>query len=121
MLTGIDHIVLLSKDVEASLVWYIDKFGVEPVRLAEWRAGKVPFVSLRVSESFIIDLFAGEVDGTNVDHFALTCDRPFFDTFVATNEDIIVRGPMSLFGARGQGDGVYMFDPDGHQVELRTY
>ncbi len=121
MLTGVDHIVLLTSDVEVSLAWYVDKFGVEPVRLDEWRDGNAPFVSVRVSEQFIIDLFPGEPEGTNVDHFALTCDREFFDEFVAANADIIVRGPMSLFGAQGQGDGVYMFDPDGHQVELRTY
>ena len=44
-----------------------------------------------------------------------------FDAFVATHADIIEMGPASLFGARGQGDGVYVRDPDGHRVEVRTY
>jgi hypothetical protein len=32
-----------------------------------------------------------------------------------------VRGPMDVFGARGQGRGLYVRDLDGNVVELRTY
>ena len=57
-----------------------------------------------------------------MDHVALVTDRaPMFDAFVAAHADLIEMGPKSLFGARGQGDGVYLRDPDGHRVELRTY
>ena len=28
---------------------------------------------------------------------------------------------MQLFGARGTGTGLYVKDPDGNTVELRTY
>ena len=121
MITGIDHIVLNVADVEVSVAWYQDMFGLGVERLEAWRAGEVPFVSLRVSESILIDLFAAPVTGTNMDHVALVTDRATFDSFVAEHTELIEMGPTSLFGARGQGDGVYLRDPDGHRVELRTY
>ena len=121
MLTGIDHVVMCVADVETSLRWYVEMFELEPVRLQEWRAGKVPFVSLRVTEDFVIDLVQTEPNGVNVDHIALVCDRSFFDGFVAEHAALIEMGPRLLFGARGQGQGVYLRDPDGHRVELRTY
>ena len=33
----------------------------------------------------------------------------------------LVDGPRSLFGARGTGQGLYVRDPEGNVVELRTY
>lgn len=121
MLTGIDHVVLKVADVRRSLDWYVERFGVSAVRLAEWEAGEAPFVSFTVTDGVIVDLFEGEVDGTNVDHVAYVCGRADFDAFVARFADEVEKGPMSLFGARGQGEGVYVRDPDGHRVELRTY
>ena len=33
----------------------------------------------------------------------------------------IVEGPVERWGARGVGWSVYVTDPDGNQVELRSY
>ena len=54
---GMDHIVLNVSDGERSLAWYRDRLGLEVLRADAWREGKVPFVSLRVSDTCIIDLF----------------------------------------------------------------
>ncbi len=121
MISGIDHIVLCVSDVERSVAWYRDHLGLDAERLEEWRAGDAPFVSLRVDSGTLIDLLADEPTGRNVDHVAFVTDRVGFDSFVARHGDIIEMGPASLFGARGQGDGVYVRDPDGHRVEVRTY
>jgi catechol 2,3-dioxygenase-like lactoylglutathione lyase family enzyme len=72
--TGIDHVVWTVPDVEGMLAWYRDELGLEPLRVEEWRAGKVPFVSLRVSEGTLIDLFEGERTGENVNHIALVVE-----------------------------------------------
>ena len=100
-ISGIDHNVLCVSDVERSVTWYCDRLGLVAERLEEWRAGDALFVSLRVDAATLIDLLADEPSGRNV--------------------DIIEMGPASLFGARGQGDGVYVRDPDGYRVEVRTY
>jgi catechol 2,3-dioxygenase-like lactoylglutathione lyase family enzyme len=52
---GADHIVLGVADPEASVHWYSSKLGLEPVRLQEFKDGKVPFPSVRVSPTFLID------------------------------------------------------------------
>ena len=55
--TGVDHYVLNVSDARASLAWYCDHLGLEPVRLEEWEAGEALFVSVRIDEGTIIDLF----------------------------------------------------------------
>jgi glyoxylase I family protein len=115
--TGMDHIVLVTPDAERLIAWYRGVLGLRPERLAQWRAGEVPFASLRIDETTIIDVLAGERSGTNVDHLALVVDGDL-DALAA---DHGVAAPKDLFGARGQGRGIYLRDPDGNGVELRTY
>jgi catechol 2,3-dioxygenase-like lactoylglutathione lyase family enzyme len=116
-----DHIVLVSPDPERLVVWYRDHLGVEPERLDQWRRGEVPFVSLRVSATFLIDITRGERTGTNLDHFALAVEDVDLDALAASGSIPVEMGPADLFGARGTGRGVYLRDPDGNRVELRTY
>lgn len=119
--TAADHLVLVSPDPERLVAWYRDHLGAVPERLDEWRREEVPFVSLRVSPTFLIDVTRGERTGTNVDHFALTVDGVDLDEWAAAGALPVEMGPADLFGARGTGRGVYLRDPDGNRVELRTY
>jgi glyoxylase I family protein len=115
--TGLDHIVLVTPDPERLIAWYREVLGLSTERLEEWRAGKVPFASLRVDAGTIIDVLAGERTGSNVDHIAFVVDADL-DALAAEHG---VAGPKELFGARGQGRGIYLRDPDGTGVELRSY
>lgn len=121
MISGIDHVVLCVADVERSVDWYHANLGLEAERLSEWRAGEVSFVSLRINQGTLIDLLEEAPHGSNVDHIALVTDSEFFERFVASHQEAIEMGPADLFGARGVGRGVYVRDPDGHRVEVRTY
>jgi catechol 2,3-dioxygenase-like lactoylglutathione lyase family enzyme len=120
-LTGPDHIVLVSPDVERLVAWYHDELGLAAERLDEWRRGEVLFVSLRVSDSFLIDVFTGDRTGVNMDHIALVVEGVDLDELAAAGRFEIDMGPADLFGAQGTGRGVYVRDPDGNRVELRTY
>lgn len=120
-ISALDHVVLIVSDVERSVRWYRETLGLPFENLDEWRAGTRPFASLRVNATTIIDLIAGESDGANVDHLALVTDRHGFERFVEEHAELIEMGPSDLSGARGQGDGVYLRDIDGHRIELRTY
>ena len=120
-LTGPDHIVLVSPEPERLVAWYRDELGLAPERLEEWRRKEVLFVSLRVSPTFLIDVLEGERSGTNVDHLAMTVDGVDLDELASSGRFDVEMGPADLFGAQGTGRGLYVRDPDGNRVELRTY
>ena len=99
--TGIDHVVFNVADVEKSVAWWRDLLGLEPVRLEEWRRGEVPFVSVRISPGTIIDLFARERSGENVNHIALQVADADLDDLVASG-----RFDVDAWAARAvRGDG----------------
>ena len=84
---------------------------------------------MRVDERFVIDLFpraaGGEpVVGANVDHFCLVTDAEDLAPLLAHLErhDVPILGvPRARWGAQGLAMSVYVRDPDGNQVEIRTY
>lgn len=118
---GIDHVVLKVRDPEASVRWYSELLGLVPERLEEWRNKEVLFVSVRLDATTIIDLFQAEPDGVNVDHVALVVEDVDLQAVADSGRVEVVAGPAELWGARGQGMGLYVKDPDGHVIELRTY
>src|SRR5229473_6870012 len=121
--TALDHIVVNCTDVEASLAWYTSALGLAPVRDEEWRAGLAPFPSVRVNEDTIIDLFATDRSGVNVDHLCLAVEPTDLDALAGSGRfDIVGDGPIDgLFGARGTARSLYVRDPDGNTIELRCY
>ncbi len=118
---AMDHIVLNTTDVERALAWYTGVIGLAGVRVDPWRRREVPFPSVRVSAGTIIDILAAERSGTNMDHLCLVVDRADVDAVVADTRFTIVDGPATRYGARGDGWSVYVLDPDGNTVELRSY
>jgi hypothetical protein len=56
-----------------------------------------------------------------VNHVALVVDDVDLDALAASGRFTIEMGPADLFGAQGTGRGLYIKDPDGNRVELRTY
>jgi len=119
---GLDHVVLLTPDVERSLAWWSGVLGLEGERVDEWRSGSAPFPSVRIDPATIIDLFAGERNGRNVDHLCVVIEPDTdLDAVIAANMFEVDRGPVEVYGARGMGRSIYVRDPDGNVVELRTY
>ncbi|WP_406376821.1 VOC family protein [Streptomyces sp. NBC_00647] len=116
-----DHLVLNVEDVERSLGFYTGLLGLAPVRLAEWRAGQVPFPSVRITAESVIDLVDGPRGESNVDHICLTVEPLDWDEVIASGSFTVLQGPVARFGARGTATSVYVQDPDGNTVELRWY
>jgi catechol 2,3-dioxygenase-like lactoylglutathione lyase family enzyme len=116
-----DHLVLNVEDVERSLDFYTGLLGLEPVRLPQWRAGEVPFPSVRVTPDTIIDLVGRSRGESNVDHICLTVEPVDWDAVLASGTFDVLEGPVQRFGARGTATSVYVRDPDGNTVELRWY
>lgn len=120
-MVDVDHVVVNVADAERSLAFYVGALGLAPVRVEEWRRGEVPFPSVRVTPTFIVDLLETARTGVNQDHFCLVVDPVDLDAVAASGRFTVVDGPAPRFGAQGMGTSLYVLDPDGNTVELRHY
>jgi catechol 2,3-dioxygenase-like lactoylglutathione lyase family enzyme len=127
---ALDHIVLWSPDVERSVAFYRDVLGCAVERLDEWRAGTVFFPSVRLSDTTLIDVFpggaagAGQAEPRNLHHLCLAVECPDLAALAESLRErgVVVEGDVSeRWGARGDGLSIYVHDPDGNVVELKTY
>ncbi|QYG91394.1 VOC family virulence protein [Iamia sp. SCSIO 61187] len=118
--TGIDHLVLQVPDVAPVVAWYRDELGLAVEREEEFARGEAIFVTLRIDATTIIDVLPGERTGENVNHVALVVDADV-DALAASGRFVVESGPADLSGAQGQGRGIYIRDPAGNLVELRSY
>src|SRR5256885_16976617 len=116
---GLDHVVVNSADVERSLAWYSDTLGLEAMNVDEWRRGDVFFPSVRLNAMTIIDIFPAERTGENVNHFCLAVEDADLDALAEQFTD--GRRVDGNFGAQGYGASLYVSDPDGNTIELKTY
>jgi catechol 2,3-dioxygenase-like lactoylglutathione lyase family enzyme len=120
---GFDHLVLAVADVERSLSWYRDVLGLPGVRVDEWRRQEVPFPSVRIDPTTIIDLIPrrDHAGGRNVDHLCLVVEPTNMVAWAAAAGLAIIDGPDQRFGAQGVATSIYVRDPDDNTVELRHY
>jgi catechol 2,3-dioxygenase-like lactoylglutathione lyase family enzyme len=122
--SALDHLVLVVEDVERSLTWYSGHLGLTEVRVEEWRAGQVPFPSLRVDEHTIIDFIARDpTEGGqrgHLDHVCFVVDRDELAE-LRRSPDLVIDDEGERFGARGIAESIYVTDPDGLTVEVRAY
>ncbi|GIJ79105.1 Catechol 2,3-dioxygenase [Micromonospora phaseoli] len=118
---ALDHLVLNVEDVERSLAFYSTMLGLETMRVDEWRAGRVPFPSVRITPDTIIDLVQHHRGESNVDHICLVVDPLDWHDVITAGVFTVLEGPVSRYGARGEGLSLYVQDPDGNTVELRWY
>lgn len=120
-ITGLDHVVLLCRDVEASLDYYCGVLGLEGCDVERWRRGEVAFPAVRVSADTVIDLMPGEPDGRNTDHICLVIEPTDLHALAERKELNPVQGPVERGGATGLGWSLYVVDPDLHLLELKHY
>jgi catechol 2,3-dioxygenase-like lactoylglutathione lyase family enzyme len=116
-----DHVVLRVDSADRALAWYAGTLGLRPEREEEWRRGDAPFPSVRVDAGTVIDLVERLRTGQNVDHFCLVVDDVDMEALASSGLFDVVDGPGRRWGARGDGTALYVRDPDGNVVELRSY
>ena len=118
---SLDHLVLVSNDVERTLAWYGRHAGLGDVRVEEWRAGTAPFPSLRVSDTLIIDVIPGGVhERGHLDHVCFVVSRADLEVLRA-DPGLTVEDEGERFGAQGVAHSIYVRDPDDLLVEFRAY
>lgn len=128
-----DHIVLNMEDDQKMITFYSKVLELAPERLEEYRAGKVPFPSLRLNSDTIIDLFPKEMwqkhvrDGQvreNMNHFCLSLFKDAWEKLLHRLQESNValeEGPVQRWGAHGIGTSIYFRDPEGNLIEARHY
>ena len=121
----IDHVILNTNDIAASVDFYTRILGF----LHEGQDG--PFTVIRVSGDFTLQLAPWGTKGN--EHYAFAMSRVDFDAAFQRIKDYRIpygdsfhtvgnnSGPGNETGARGPGPTVYMFDPNHHLIEIRTY
>ena len=128
-----DHIVLNVKNDEKMIDFYSKVMMFAPERLEEYRAGEVPFPSVRLNSDTIIDLFPKKIwqksrragQGLeNLNHFCISLSKGMWEKLLkrlkANNVDI-EEGPVPRWGAHGNGTSIYFRDPERNLIEARYY
>jgi catechol 2,3-dioxygenase-like lactoylglutathione lyase family enzyme len=128
-----DHIVLNVEDDEKMIAFYSKVLMLASERLEEYRAGKVPFPSVRLNSETIIDLFPKrmwqkgsmtEKGRNNLNHFCIALSKETWEDLLerlkANNVDI-EEGPVPRWGAHGNGTSIYFRDPQRNLIEARYY
>jgi catechol 2,3-dioxygenase-like lactoylglutathione lyase family enzyme len=133
----IDHVVLWVEDPLASVAFFAEMLGCEPVRVDEFRERKVGFPSVRIADDAIIDLVpkasvpmiekvpgAAGTAGHKTNHICLAMTKAEYDALRARVEARGMRPHVSKdqYGARGMAPEVFYFkDLDGNVLEARYY
>jgi catechol 2,3-dioxygenase-like lactoylglutathione lyase family enzyme len=128
-----DHIVLNVEDDEKMIAFYSKILMLESERLEEYRAGMVPFPSVRLSSGTIIDLFPKKMwqesftigqGRNNLNHFCISLGKETWEDLVKrllANNVVIEEGPVPRWGAHGNGISIYFRDPERNLIEARYY
>ena len=119
--TGLDHVVLRVADIDRAIAFYEAVLGLH----VERRLAEIGLVQLRAG-SAMIDLVPrteDEDDGRNMDHFAVRIAEMDVPRLTAhlKRHGIDAGEVRRRYGAEGYGSSVYITDPDGNTVELRSY
>ena len=121
MITGIDHIVLTVRDVEATIAFFEAALGVEAVTFAGTRRALVVGDQKINLQTLGQETRNHAVIGSG-DVCLITEATP--EQVIARVEaagGMIVEGPVAKSGARGPITSVYFNDLDGNLIEVSSY
>lgn len=119
----IDHLILRVRDAKVSVNFYRRLLGLG------YEGSAAPFEVLRVNDGSTLDLLAEAPKDPM--HLAFCLDRSAFEGVRERLQAMAVPfggGPFvrdgrsaAQWGARGRAEALYFFDPDRHNIEVRTY
>lgn len=124
---GLDHIVLRCAHLDATLAFYQGVLGcrlervVEDVGLYQLRAGSALIDLVPIGSSLGGDT-APDQEKANVAHFCLQLTDPDWAQIRAllNQYDVAWQEPKRRYGATGFGLSIYLTDPEGNGVELKS-
>ncbi len=128
--TGIDHVAITVRDVDATLDWYEAVLGAERLHYDLWKNGTIPVALLQVGGCRLSvhaaaspALPAARVPTPGSADVCFRYEGPVEDILATLSRARVpvVEGPVPRPAANGErGSSVYVRDPDGNLVELLT-
>lgn len=129
-IAGIDHIVLRTTQLQEMLTFYCEVLGC---KIERETSPDIGLTQLRAGDALIdlitVDSRLGKVGGgaptkteNNVDHFCLQL-KPISEDEIKSHlqaHSIEAGNFESRYGAQGLGQSIYIKDPEGNTVELRS-
>lgn len=127
MAQAIDHVnLLVPRDGrEDAIGFYSDVLGFTVENLEKFESGTKPFFSIRIGPQSVIHVRPSDrfepPRGQSLDHFAICLDRPIDDVrSTLADADVEVLRDGDPLGATGTAPAVYVNDPFGYTVELKS-
>jgi len=125
--SAIDHVnIRIPADgVDEAVAFYRDGLGFEPENLDRYRDGERTLFSVRLNEESIIHIRPVESftppDGEGFDHFAIVVNDPIEAVRDRLDDaDIPIERDGNPLGATGRAPAVYVRDPFGYLIELKS-
>jgi len=124
---GVDHVVFLVTDMARSLAFYHEVLNCRPgfsypdLGMEQVWFGSALIVLWDITHPGAKSAVPPVKGGRNVDHVCLACgpfDHDVLRAHLAAKGVAIDREAMHG-GARGMGASFYVFDPDGHKIEIK--
>ncbi len=119
---GLDHVVLRVRDQETSKRFYTEMLGCTVDHVNE----RASLIQLRFGEH-LIDLLPGgsgpDGPGGGLDHVCLSIrcdDLARIKAELEANGVVVDGGVVDRRGAYGHGPSLYIRDPDGYRLELKS-
>ena len=114
MISGVNHITLSIKDVEASFMFYTNVLGFRPV--AKWPKGAY-LLAGDMWIALVLDQHTRAAALPEYTHIAFTVAKADFD---ALSERIKSAGSPIWQDNWTEGDSLYFVDPNGHKLEIHA-
>jgi catechol 2,3-dioxygenase-like lactoylglutathione lyase family enzyme len=114
MITGVNHITLSVKDVEASLAFYSQTLGFRT--LARWPKGAY-LLAGDLWIALVLDQRLRAAALPEYTHIAFTVAQA---DFAALSRRIVDAGAPIWQPNQTEGDSLYFLDPNGHKLEIHA-
>ena len=123
VLRRIDHVALTVRDVERSIAWYRDVFGLERRHEETW--GDYPVMMFAGDTALALFQARGPIQDAPdhgstaiMRHLAFQVDR---SNFMKAQETLRTLGIAFTFQDHSISQSIYLRDPDGYELEITTY
>lgn len=120
-----DHVALRVTDLDSAISFYRDLLELEFVSQSETGSQSVFKVGTELLVLFCRESNESVPEGTvfGTDHVAFCLEGDHYKRVLQRlrSGDLVLRGPTVNKGAQGDGLATYFKDPDGNELEIKTY